>query len=380
MAEHPRIHLSPPAVSEREIDAVVAAIRSGWVAPVGPDLDAFERDLAIAAGTRCAVGLVSGTAALHLALHSLGVGAGDEVLVSTLTFVATANAVVYTGARPVFVDADPATWCVAPALLHDELQRRRRANRLPKAVVVVDLYGQCADYDEIMPLCRELAVPVVEDAAEALGATYRQRRAGSLGDVGVLSFNGNKIVTTSGGGALVCDDEALAMRIRHLSTQARVPAPHYEHVELGFNYRLSNILAALGRAQLEQLADKVETRRATNRRYRDLLAKVPGVEFMPDAPYGRPTNWLTCITLDPAQAPFTRDELIRHLADYNIESRPTWMPMHLQPQYRDAHCVGGSVAETIFRTGVCLPMVPARAEDRARIERALRDLIDAKHA
>jgi dTDP-4-amino-4,6-dideoxygalactose transaminase len=247
-------------------------------------------------------------------------------------------------------------------------------------VVVVDLYGQCADYDEIMPLCRELAVPVVEDAAEALGATYRQRRAGSLGDVGVLSFNGNKIVTTSGGGALVCDDEALAMRIRHLSTQARAPAPHYEHVELGFNYRLSNILAALGRAQLEQLAAKVETRRATNRRYRDLLAKVPGVEFMPDAPYGRPTNWLTCITLDPAQAPFTRDELIRHLADYNIESRPTWMPMHLQPQYRDAHCIGGSVAETIFHTGVCLPMVPARAEDRARIERALRDLIDAKHA
>ena len=231
--EQPPILLSPPDLRGGEREAVLAAIDSGWIAPVGPDLDAFERELAVACGTGHAVGLASGTAGLHLALHALGVGPGDDVLVSTFTFVATANAVLYTGARPVFVDCEPSSWCIDPDLLLEELADRRRRGTLPKAVVAVDLYGQCADYDRFVDTCRELGVAVVEDAAEAIGATYHGRRAGSLGDIGVLSFNGNKLITTSGGGAVVVDDAERAARIRYLATQARQPVEHYEHTELG---------------------------------------------------------------------------------------------------------------------------------------------------
>ena len=378
MGDQPRVYLSPPVVGEREVELVTAALRSGWVAPIGPDLEAFEAELAGAAGTRCAVGLSSGTAALHLALHVLGVGPGDDVLVPTLTFVACANAVLYTGATPVFVDADATSWCIDAGLLHDELQRRRLANRLPKAVVAVDLYGQCADYDAIVPACRELDVAVVEDAAEALGATYRGRPAGSLGDAGVLSFNGNKIITTSGGGAVVTDDEAVARRVRHLAAQAREPARHYEHAEMGFNYRLSNVLAALGRAQLEQLAARVASRRATRQWYEELLLGVPGVSMMPRAAYGESTGWLSCITLDPAVAPLCAADVIETLEGCNIECRPAWKPMHLQPQLKSAESIGGAVAEAIFATGVCLPAVEVGSEAARRVEQALRPLIDGR--
>ncbi len=294
-----RVYLSPPDVGPEERAALVDAFDSGWIAPVGPDVDAFEAEVARRAGVGHAAAVSSGTAALHLALLLSGVGPDDEVLVPTLTFVATANAVSYVGARSVFVDCDPATWQIDPVLVAETLDARARAGRLPRAVVTVDLYGQCADADPIAAACAHHGVVLIEDAAEAIGATYRGRPAGSLGAIGVFSFNGNKVITTSSGGMLVSDDGALVARARHLATQAREPAPHYEHAEVGFNYRMSNLLAALGRAQLASLDRRVERRRAVKRRYRDGLGDLDGVEFMPDADYGEPINWLTVVTIEP---------------------------------------------------------------------------------
>ncbi len=259
---HARIYLSPPDTGDLEHEYVLRALDSGWVAPVGPDLNGFEDDLAALTGWSGVAAVASGTAALHLALLVSGVEPGDEVLVSTFTFAASANAVVHAGGTPVFVDSDRTTWNMDPNLLADVLDERRRANRLPRAVVVTDLYGQCADYDAIVPLCRELGVAVVQDAAEAVGSTYRGRSAGTQGDIGIFSFNGNKIMTTSSGGAVLAPDPEVADRVRYLATQARQPVAHYEHTEVGFNYRLSNLLAALGRAQLERLPDMVARRRA----------------------------------------------------------------------------------------------------------------------
>jgi dTDP-4-amino-4,6-dideoxygalactose transaminase len=350
-----RIHLSPPDVGSLERELLLAAFDSNWIAPLGPHLDAFEAELANVAGVGHAAALSSGTAALHLGLRILGVGEGDEVLTATLTFAATANAIAYVGARPVFVDADPATWQLDPGLLAETLSDRARAGRLPAAVIAVDLYGQCADYDRILAVCAEYGVPVIEDAAEALGATYRGRPAGSFGAMAAFSFNGNKIITTSGGGSLVSDDEAVVVAARHLATQARDPAPHYEHSTVGFNYRMSNLLAALGRAQLAGLADKVTARRATNAAYREALADLDGIAFMPDADYGEPTSWLTCITIDPARFGATTGDVREHLAALDIEARPVWKPMHLQPVFADAEVVGGAVAADLFATGLCLP-------------------------
>ena len=299
------ILLSPPDLRGGEREAVLAAIDSGWIAPVGPDLEAFETELAAVCGTQHAVALSSGTAALHLALHAAGISRGDDVLVASFTFAATANAVVYTGATPVFVDADPATWCIDVDLVLDELRRRQRAGPLPRAVVAVDLYGVCPDYDRLVPACREVGVLVVEDAAEALGSRLRRRPAGSLADVGTLSFNGNKLVTTSGGGALVVDDAELAARYRHLATQARQPLPHYEHTEIGFNYRLSNLLAALGRAQLATLAERIADRVAVRAFYAECFGDHPGVTLMPAPPEQEPNHWLTCVTVEPTAAGFT---------------------------------------------------------------------------
>ena len=270
-----RIFLSPPDVGPLEREYLLRAIDSGWVAPVGPDLDAFEAEIAARTGWPGAVAVSSGTAGLHLALLSSGVQPGDEVLVSTFTFAASANAVVHAGATPVFVDSDASTWNLSPELLADALADARRRNHLPRAVVAVDLYGQCADYDAIVGLCHELGVAVVEDAAEAIGSTWNGRPAGALGDIGVFSFNGNKILTTSGGGMVVTPDVAVADRIRHLATQARLPAVHYEHAEVGFNYRLSNLLAALGRAQLARLPEMIGRRLAINERYVARFAELP---------------------------------------------------------------------------------------------------------
>ncbi len=350
-----RIWLSPPDVTGDDRARLIAAVDGGWIAPVGPDIDGFEAEIAVACGRTHAVVLSSGTAALHLALLELGVSAGDEVLVSTFTFAATANAVRYVGATPVFIDADADTWQMSPDLLAEELADRQRHGRtLPAAAVVVDLYGQCADFDRIVPLLAEHGIPIIEDAAEALGATHRGRPAGSFGVTSILSFNGNKIITTSGGGALVTDDQHLARRCRHLSTQAREPAPHYEHVEVGYNYRLSNLLAAFGRGQLADLTRRVARRREINRCYRAALADLPGLDFMPEADYGTPTCWLTCITVDPGLAG-TRDAIRLHLERHDIEARPTWKPMHLQPVFAGAPTRVDGTSERLFATGLCLP-------------------------
>jgi pyridoxal phosphate-dependent aminotransferase EpsN len=348
-----RVYLSPPDVGERERDFVLAAIDSNWVAPIGPDLDAFEADLAYWSGRRHAVGLSSGTAALHLCLHALGVGRGDRVLVSSFTFAATANAVVYTGADPVFIDSEAESWNISPELLERVLREGRQTGRMPKALIAVDLYGQCANYAEIERLCDEYGVVLIEDAAESLGGWAFGRRAGSFGRVSVFSFNGNKIITTSGGGAVVTDDEKLAGRIRHLSTQAREPAAHYEHTELGFNYRLSNILAAFGRGQLSNLDDRIGRRKATRERYENAFADCP-LTFMPVPEWSRPNHWLTTIVLDRA-TDVTNEDIRLALEADNIESRPLWKPMHRQPFYASAESFIDGTSDDLFAHGLCLP-------------------------
>ena len=358
-----RIYLSPPDVGDAERDLLFEAFDSNWIAPLGPHVDAFELEVADYLGVASTVALSSGTAAIHLALLTLGVGAGDDVLVPTLTFAATANAVVYVGARPAFIDSDRTSWNIDPALLEDELVARSRQGRLPAAVVVVDLYGRCADWDAIQGLCDRYGVPVVDDAAEALGAGYGGRRAGAFGNCGVLSFNGNKIMTTGGGGMLVSDRRDVVERARHLATQARDPAPHYEHSEVGFNYRLSNLLAAVGRGQLRRLPAMVQRRHEINRRYREALSDVPGIGFMPALAGSDPNDWLTVVTLDAQKYGASPEEVRKHLEHLDIEARPAWKPMHLQPAFAGSPVRGGAVAEEIFRTGLCLPSGSRMSDD-----------------
>jgi pyridoxal phosphate-dependent aminotransferase EpsN len=350
-----RLYLSPPDVGEVERELLLDAFDSNWIAPLGPHVDAFEREFAQWLGVTDAAALSSGTAALHLALVMLGVGPGDEVVVPTLTFVASANAVLYAGARPVFVDSDDATWNLDPVLADDLLAKRARAGRLPAALIGVDLYGQCADWEPILASCARYGVPVIDDAAEALGATHRGLAAGRFGDVGVFSFNGNKIITTSGGGMLVAADESLVERARRLSTQARDDAPHYQHSVVGFNYRMSNLLAAVGRGQLQGLDAKIARRRAINARYRKAFGETPGIGFMPAAPNGEPTNWLTVVTVDAAEFGADPVSIREHLEAADIEARPTWKPMHQQPLFAGCEVRGGRVADEVFRTGLCLP-------------------------
>ena len=359
-----RIFLSSPDVGEAERQALLAAFDGGWIAPVGPDLDAFEREVEDFVGWP-AVALSSGTAALHLALLAVGVEPGDEVFVSTFTFAASANAIAYCGARPVFIDSEERSWNMSPELLRSALTDRARDGRLPRAVVVVDLYGQCADYEAIVPICREFGVAVVEDAAEALGATARGRPAGALADISVLSFNGNKVMTTSGGGMLLSPDRDVVDRARYLSTQARQAAVHYEHTEIGFNYRLSNLLAALGRAQLARLPAMIQRRRAINERYRSALQAAP-IRFMPVPDWSGWNAWLTCVTFDDTS---TRDRTMAALAAEDIESRPLWKPLHLQPVFAAAECVVDGTSEGLFEVGLCLPSGSVLTDDD--IERVL---------
>jgi dTDP-4-amino-4,6-dideoxygalactose transaminase len=362
-----RIYLSPPELTGRELAMLGEAIASGWVAPLGPQVDAFEAEVAQRVAMPHAVALSSGTAALHLALLVLGVGCGDTVWTSTLTFAATANAIAYVGATPVFVDSERASWNLDPGLLAEQLDRAARAGALPRAVIGVDLYGQCADWEPIAAACRRHGVAIIEDAAEALGATYHGRPAGSFGDLSILSFNGNKIITTSGGGMLLARREEWIVRARHLATQAREAVVHYEHKDIGYNYRLSNLLAAVGRAQLADLDRRVELRRAIRERYRRALGGLPGWTFMPEAGAGRATFWLTCATIDPGAADETRDDVIGRLVAANIEARPVWKPLHLQPVFAGAQVFRGEIAEQLFRDGVCLPSGSAlshRDQDR----------------
>lgn len=350
-----RIYLSPPDVGPGERELLLDAFDSGWIAPLGPHVDAFEREFAEMVGVSNAVALSSGTAALHLALQILGIGRGDEVITSTLTFAATANAICYQGASPVFLDVSRDSWNLDPDLLGEELARRSRAAHQVKAVVSVDLYGQSADYGRIAATCDHFGVPLIEDAAEALGATYDGSQAGTFGQCAAFSFNGNKILTTSGGGMLVSNRRDIIERARHLATQAREPAAHYEHRDVGYNYRMSNLLAAIGRGQLASLPEKLARRRRINETYRAALTACAGIDFMPEAPYGRSNCWLTCITVEPSLFRASREDIRLHLESRNIESRPVWKPMHLQPVFRECETVGGEVAESLFDKGLCLP-------------------------
>jgi len=369
-----RIYLSPPDVGAAERQLLLDAFDSRWIAPLGPHVDAFERELAAAVGVPHAVALSSGTAALHLALVILGVGRGDEVITSTMTFAATANAITYVGAAPVFVDVARDTWTLDPDLLEEELAARARTGRQAAAVITVDLYGQCADYARLLDVCRRHGVPVIEDAAEALGATCGASHAGAFGECAAFSFNGNKIITTSGGGMLVSHRRDVVERARHLATQAREPAPHYQHKDVGYNYRLSNLLAAVGRAQLSALPAKLARRREINAVYRRALAGAPGVTFMPEAPYGSSNCWLTCVLVAPEAFGATREDIRLDLEARDVESRPLWKPMHLQPAFSGCAIRGGAVSEELFDLGLCLPSGSnLTASEQARV-------IDAFHA
>ena len=349
------ILLSTPHMGDQELEFVKEAFETNWIAPVGPHVDAFEQEFCQVIGSSHAAAVSSGTAALHLALQLIGVESGDEVFCSTLTFIATASPITYLGAKPVFIDSDRTSWNMNPDLLREALEQRARMGKLPKAVVVVHLYGQSADIDPILEACSAYEIPLIEDAAESLGATYKGRSPGTFGRIGIYSFNGNKIITTSGGGMLVSDDPDLVTKARFLATQARDSAPHYQHSEIGYNYRLSNVLSGIGRGQLRVLGDRVAARRRNFEVYQQALGNLPGIEFMPEAPFGSATRWLTCLTIDPATFGADREQVRVALNTQQIEARPVWKPLHLQPVFTGCECIGGAIAEDLFERGLCLP-------------------------
>jgi pyridoxal phosphate-dependent aminotransferase EpsN len=355
-------------VGGAEIEFVLEAFQSNWVAPAGPNLDAFEEDFAQLVGSKHAVAVSSGTAALHLALRLAGVGPGDEVLCSSLTFVASAAPITYLGAKPVFIDSETRSWNMDPALACAVIERKAKAGKTPKALVLVHLYGQSADIAPIKACCDQHGVKLIEDAAEALGSTYGESSPGSFGLAGIHSFNGNKIITTGGGGMLVTDDAEFAKQARFLATQARDAAPHYQHSTIGYNYRLSNIAASIGLGQLTRLSGKVSRRRGHFKAYAEAFKVLPGVTMQPEAPWGQSTRWLTCLTIDPQVAGVTREQVRLALEAENIEARPVWKPMHLQPVFAGAEMHGGQVSERLFDQGLCLPSGAALSdEDRARV-------------
>lgn len=356
-----RVYLSAPDVGVREEELCVAALRSGWVAPLGPMVDAFERALADRCARRYAVALSSGTAALHLGLLELGAGPQNVVVVPTMTFAATANAVVYTGATPVFVDCEPHFGNLDPDLLDETLRSLLREGRQVAAVIAVDLLGHCADYSRIENICESAGVPLVSDAAEALGASRAGRPAGSFGTAAILSFNGNKVISTSGGGALLTDDERLAERVRYLSAQARQPVAHFEHTEIGYNYRLSNVLAALGLAQLERLEEMLARRRRLREGYSQLFADTEGVKIFQKECDAEDNCWLTAILVDSVAAEWKPEELSAVLTAADIESRPLWKPMHQQPVFAGARTFLRGDADRLFAAGLALPSGSALA-------------------
>ena len=353
------ILLSTPHLSEHEREFVEQAFATNWIAPLGPNVDAFEAELAAKVGVGHAAALSSGTAAIHLGLKLLGVVPGDTVFCSSLTFVATANPIRYLGAEPVFIDSEPESWNMSPVALERALAAADSLGRLPKVVVPVGLYGQSPDMEAIVAICDRYGIPILEDAAESLGATFKDRPAGTFGRLGIYSFNGNKIITTSGGGMLVGDDPDLIDKARFLATQAREPAPHYQHVEMGFNYRMSNILAGVGRGQLKVLDDRVAQRRAVFDRYVLGLGHLDGIGWMPEPSGHHATRWLTTATIDPARTGITASDLVAKLADSRIEARPVWKPMHRQPLFDGCdywpHEPDHSVSDELFQDGICLP-------------------------
>jgi pyridoxal phosphate-dependent aminotransferase EpsN len=369
------ILLSTPHIGEQELKFVQEAFETNWVAPVGPNIDAFEQEFSQAIGSDHAAALSSGTAALHLALKLVGVKAGDEVFCSTFTFIASASPITYLGAKPVFIDSDRTSWNMDPNLLADALAQKDKLRKLPKAVVLVHLYGQSADIAPIKEICDRYSIPLIEDAAEALGATYKGTSPGTWGRAGIFSFNGNKIITTSGGGMLISDNADLIQQAKFLATQARDPEPHYEHTQIGFNYRLSNISAGIGRGQLSVLEDRVAARRRNFEVYQQALGDLPGIGFMPEPDYGTSTRWLSCVTFDPNVAGIDREKIRLQLWEQQIETRPVWKPMHLQPIFANCECINNGVAEELFSQGLCLPSGSNLTE--ANLERVITAIKDA---
>mgnify|MGYP001943604903 FL=1 len=368
-------------MSGYEQQYISEAFTSNWIAPLGPNVEAFEREVADYVGVKGAVALSSGTAAIHLALRLLGVRPGDMVFCSSLTFVASANPIVYQGAEPVFIDSEPESWNMSPDALLKAFAEVEKVGKRPKAVIVVNLYGQSANFDPILNLCNRYGVPVIEDAAESLGATYRGRSSGSWGKFGIFSFNGNKIITTSGGGMLVSDDLEALDKARFWATQARDKALHYQHSEIGYNYRLSNVLAGIGRGQLKVLEDRVQARRLIFSRYYEALSDIDGITFMPEADFGRSTRWLTALTVDSKRCGVTARGIIEKLAEHNIESRPVWKPLHLQPLFKGCryykHDDRTSVSEQLFRQGLCLPSGSNLSrEDQQRVIRVIKRCLE----
>ena len=357
-------------MSGDELRLVKDAFESNWIAPLGPHVDAFEKETAAYAGVKSALALSSGSAAIHLGLRLLDVKAGDIVFCSTLTFIASVAPAIYQNAIPVFIDSDEETWNMSPVALQKAFDDAVKTGKMPECVIVAELYGQPPKIDEICAICDKYNVPILEDSAEALGATYDGRKCGSFGKVGVYSYNGNKIITTSGGGMLISDDEAYIEKARFWSTQARDAAPWYEHTEIGYNYRMSNILAAIGRGQMLHLEERIDRRRAIYQKYKQELDKIPGVKLMPETPNCRSIQWLTAITVDKETTGKTFMDVINYLNEMNIESRPVWKPMHLQPYFKERDTkyfshgegVNGSVSDRLFNTGICLPSASAMTD------------------
>jgi dTDP-4-amino-4,6-dideoxygalactose transaminase len=380
-----RLYLSPPHLGRHELNYLHKAVEDNWVAPVGPNITGFEADLCAFTGVGHAVALNSGTAAIHLGLLVLGVGPGDEVLCPSFTFVATANPILYCGATPVFVDSEADTWNICPQRLREAIEDRIKLGKKPKALILVHLYGMPAKLDELLAIAQEFELPILEDAAEALGARFRGQPLGSFGQVSLFSFNGNKILTTSGGGALLTPDTALAAQARFLATQAKDAAPHYQHSQVGYNYSLSNLLAGIGRGQMELLEDRVKRRREIFNWYQENLAALPDLAVAPAIePVGSRSNrWLTTVlltltdSLEGGSKPLATPETLRqHLETRNIESRPLWKPLHLQPLFANAPMYGGAVCADLFARGLCLPSGTAMTDDdQKRVVRALREAL-----
>ncbi len=358
MNKNETVYLSPPHMSGNEQKYVQDAFDSNWIAPLGPNVDQFEKEIASLVGVKGAVAVNSGTSAIHLALRLLGVGPGDTVFCSTLTFVASANPILYLGAKPVFIDSEPDTWNMSPQALERALNDAKAASALPKAILVVHLYGQISKMDEILNICNNFSVPVIEDAAESLGSTYKGRAGGTMGDFGIYSFNGNKIITTSGGGMLVSNNQHALDKARFWATQAKDNADHYEHSEAGFNYRMSNILAGIGRAQLEVLEDRVQSRRLIFNQYKFYLSGLPGITFMSELENSFSNRWLTSLLIDESHG-VSKCDLLNFLHEANIEARHVWKPLHLQPLFKGAayypHNEDEHIAEELFEKGICLP-------------------------
>ncbi|MDR4324697.1 DegT/DnrJ/EryC1/StrS family aminotransferase [Bacillus pseudomycoides] len=378
--EKTRIYLSAPHMSGNEQKYIGEAFDMNWIAPLGPNVDAFESELSSHVGVLDAAAVSSGTSAIHLALRLLDVRDGDTVFCSSLTFIASANPILYLGAKPVFIDSELETWNMSPQALERALRDANEKGILPKAVIVVNLYGQSAKMDEILYLCDTYNVPVVEDAAESLGSSYKGKASGTFGKFGVYSFNGNKIITTSGGGMLVSNDVEALRKARFLATQARDPAPHYQHSEVGYNYRMSNILAGVGRAQLQVLRDRVQARRKIFDRYYQELSHIPGVQFMPELEDTYSNRWLTVLTVDEEKIGVSIQTLLKQLENENIEARPVWKPLHMQPLFEGityySHSEREDIARKLFETGLCLPSGSGMTEqDQTRVITCIKNIL-----